>query len=154
RWHSSLPYHARWGPYQIIVEHTAHDDSSSPLQVRILDKQGRTLREVRAVAVTRIEEVRLLGKAPAELHIALWSGGAYASFTEVYFTRKRGLRNLLIFDGQDLGVCSIKDLNGDGVPEIITKNPVLGDFSAYYFHRHWPVITILGWNGKKYVDVT
>ena len=31
---------------------------------------------------------------------------------------------------------------------------VLGDFSAYNFHRHWPVVTILGWNGTRYRDVT
>lgn len=150
----SLPYHARWRPYQIVVEQQGHDEDGRPQQVRILDNRGHTLRTVRAWAITRIETIRLTGRSPSELHIALWSGGAYANLTDVYFTRKGGLRNLLIFDGEDLGVRDIKDLNGDGIPEIITANPVLGDFSAFNFHRHFPVITILGWNGKKYVDVT
>src|SRR5437016_5299290 len=128
-WHNHLPYRATWGRYNIIVEHDHSDDSGRPLRLRILDQRHRTLRIVRAWAITSVSQVHLLKGTPPELDVSLWTGGAYASFTEVYFTQKRGLRNLLVFDGDSLGVKEVTDLSGDGVPEIVTENPVLLDFS-------------------------
>lgn len=154
RGNSPLPYRARWGTYNLVVEQIGKDEDGSPQHVVIRDRRGRTQREIRAWGVTGVNLTRLTGHSPAELHIALWTGGAYCCYTDVYFTLQGGLHNILIFDGGELGIRGIKDLNHDGVPEIITENPVLGDYSAYNFHRHWPLITILGWDGKQYVDVT
>jgi hypothetical protein len=124
------------------------------MRLRITDRHGKTLREVRAWAITRVKQVHLFGRASDELQISLWSGGAYADFTEVFLRRTHGLQNLLVFDGGSLGVRKIEDLNGDGIAEIITDNPVLLDYSAYYFHRPHAVVTIFGWNGRRYTDVT
>jgi hypothetical protein len=154
RWTSHLPFRAPWGPYRIVIDQIGHDEDGSPLRLRIVGRRGRTLREVRAWAITNVSEVRLLGRSATELDVSLSSGGAYASFTEVYFTRRHGLRNLLVFDGGDLGVREVSDLNADGVPEIVAESPLLMDFSGYHFHRAWPVVTILGWNGERYIHVT
>jgi hypothetical protein len=144
-----MPYHGQWGPYRITVEQDRQASIGRPMHLLIQDSRHRLVREVTSVGL-----VRLAGKPPADLHISLWSGGAYCCFTEVFFSRSGHLRNVLIFDGEDLGLRGVTDLNHDGIPEIITENPVLGDFSAYNFHRHYPLVTILGWNGSRYVDVT
>jgi hypothetical protein len=149
-----VPYYATWGPYRIIIKQRGHNENGNPQEMCIQDQHGHTLRRIRANWIYSVEEIRLIGHAALDLHIFLWSGGAYSAFTEVYFTRRHGLRNLLVFDGEDLGVKSVIDLNSDGIPEIIAENPVLGDFSAYHFHRHWPLITILQWNGRRYADAT
>jgi len=154
RWKHKVPYYAHWGAYTVVVEQIGNDESGGPQRVRILGPGNEVLREVRAYAITAVDLEKLTGNSPAELHISLWSGGAYASFAEVYFTQKNGLHNILAFDRDDEETWEVVDLNHDGIPEIVAENPVLGDFSAYNFHRHWPVITILEWDGKQYADVT
>lgn len=149
-----LPYYAQWGSYRIVVERYDSDESGSPQRVRILGLKNEVLREVRAWGILSVELAKMTGHSPEELHISLWSGGAYASGTEVYFSQAGGLHNILTFDRDDQEEWSVLDLNHDGIPEIVAQNPVLGDFSAYNFHRHWPVITILDWDGRRYVDVT
>jgi hypothetical protein len=154
RWNSRLPFRAPWGRYTIVIQRVNPHDEEAGMRLRILTRGGTMLKEVRAWAVTRASAVPLLGRGSSELEVRLWSGGANASFTNVYFTRRHGVRNLLVFDGRDLGVVATKDLDGDHVSEIIAESPMLCSFSGYYFHHPWPVVTILGWNGHRYVDVT
>lgn len=149
-----LPYQARWGTYRIVVEKYGRQDQEAQQRVRILDAKGRTLREVRGHWITRVDTVELTGRAPDELHIQESSRHMYCCTTDVYFTCEGGLHNLLIFRGQDLGIQAIKDLNGDGRPEIIAQNPALMDFSGWTFARSTILITVLGWNGRRYTDAT
>jgi len=154
RWKSHVPFRTSWGPYRIAIDRIGKDDDGGWQRLRIMNSRGRTLREVRAWAITKVSSIRLLGPSKTEIEIALWSGGAYASFTRVYFSRRARLRNLLVFNGGSLDVREIRDLNRDGIPEIVVESPVLLDFSGYHFHRPYPVIAIYGWDGSRYVDVT
>ncbi len=154
RGNQKLPYYAQWGSYTVVVEQNGNDETGAPQRVRILEPGNKVLREIRAWAIGDVNIAKMTGNSPEELHISLWSGGAYASFAEVYFSQKGRLHNILTFNKEDQEKWEVVDLNHDGIPEIVAENPVLGDFSAYNFHRHWPVITILGWNGSRYVNVT
>lgn len=156
RWTKELPYRAKWGPYTIVVETTSGDphDKGNPQRVCIRDRRGRLLKQLRGIWVIEAKQVELTGRPSAELHLQFHTGGAYASVSDAYFTGEGGLRNMTVIYGEDLGVRSIKDLNGDGTPEIIVENPALGDFSGYNFHRHWPLVTVLEWNGKRYRNAT
>src|SRR5579871_1613849 len=154
-----LPYRAHWGVYTVVVEEVQDEQDQErpeyPNRVRILDAQGIVQREIRTGAfITWIGLERMTGYTPEELHLRLWRGGNGASFTEVYFTQKGGLHNILIFDSLEENGWDVTDLNHDGIPEIIAQNTVLNDIGGEHVRGVWPVITILGWNGTRYVDVT
>lgn len=154
---NTLPYWAHWGKYLVVVEEVRADgcdEGDCRQRVRILDDRGALAREIDGYWFSEVNTVELTGRAPAELHLSDWTGGAYSASTDLYFTQEGGLRNILIFEGNHLGVQEVKDLNGDGIPEIIAESPALEGFSGYTFHRCHPLIAVLDWKGEKYLDQT
>jgi hypothetical protein len=79
---------------------------------------------------------------------------AHCCHTEYYFTREGGLRNLLIFDGRNSGISALKDLNGDGRPELLAGSDVLAYFDDLSFAASPEIQMVIGWNGTRYVDQT
>lgn len=148
------PARTRWGAYTVVVEKVGKEEFS-PSRLRILDSRGRVIREIQDQRFEVVEQVEMDGSPPAELHLTAYSGGAHCCFTDYWFTRKGGVRNLLIFDGGNGGVGGMKDLNGDGRKEILAGNDCLAYFGDLSYAASPSSLTmILGWNGKKYTDQT
>jgi hypothetical protein len=146
-----LPYRVKWGDYTVVV------NRAGPYReyVRILDRKGRMQREIRDSEIGYIGFVEVTGKGTPELHVLGSTGGAHCCYREYYFTREGGdVRNLLAFDGGNGALREVRDLNGDGRPELIAANDALDSFGGMA-HAVSPQLTmVLGWNGSRYVDQT
>jgi hypothetical protein len=150
---NKLPYQATWGAYTVKVESVP--GRPRPTQkLTITDRQGRVAKEIRAVLITNVSFPKLLRGDGADLHVAAFSGGAHSDFADYLFTQKGGLRNILVFFGRNDGIGQIKDLNGDGIPELIAGNDALAYFDDLPFALSPHLTMVLGWNGQRYVDVT
>lgn len=161
-----------WGQYTVVLYGFPNDE---PRWLRIQDRHGKVLKEIRGVGVGmmedikrpgKIEEIEVSGKigevkflemtggGDPDLYIKTFGVGINCCQTEYYFTKDGGLRNLLIFFGKSRGIRELKDLNGDGRPEFIAE----GEVSAYFGdlgRGDAPVVVmVIGWDGKKYRDQT
>lgn len=153
----SRPFKMKWGPYIVIVErYRGYNPLSSelPERVRIVDRKGTTVREVRGAMIPHIEKVNVTGKGGQDLYISEFSGGAYCCTTNLIFTYRGGLRNLMVYSGHHFGVRDFGDIDRDGRQEIFIDSPALMDFSGWHFVRSPSLATILRWNGKRFIEVT
>jgi len=148
-----LPYQASWGPYTVRVENAGRGDDASQ-RLRILDRARTTRIEVDDRQIMGVESVSLTGRGSDELRVTAFTGGAHCCSTDYFFSRREGLRTLLVFTGGNDGINAIRDLDGDGRPEILAGNDALaytGDLS-YAASPHLPLV--LAWNGRRFVDRT
>lgn len=148
-----LPYRARWGAYTVQVVKQGKE-AFDPERFRILDARGRVVKEIQGLRITDLQFPKLDPHGPPALQATGFTGGAHCCFVDYFFTRDRGVRNLLIFNGGNDSVGEIKDLNGDGRPEMIAGNDSLAYFGGvpYVFCAHLEMV--IGWDGKQYVDQT
>lgn len=147
-----LPYQAVWGPYTVVAEKTG-DEQFPTQRARVVDARGRTEREVRDERIADVSYPALTGKEP-DLRVDAFSGGAHCCSTTYFFTREGGLRNVLIFEGSNGGVNAVKDLNGDGRPEIIASSDALAYFGGLPYAASPWIVMVIGWDGRRYVDQT
>jgi hypothetical protein len=147
---TKLPYRTSWGAYTIRVDKVVNQGQ----RLRILDKQGRTVRSVSDVFIYKVELVSLhRGTSPA-LHVIASSGMAHGGQTEFLFTREKGVvRNVLVFLGDNGSLYRFQDLNSDGRKEILAYSDVLA-YSGTSFANSPIILMVLGWNGHEYVDRT
>jgi hypothetical protein len=149
-----------WGAYTVKITHYQNDSLADVAQIR--SSSGRVLREVRGVGIYSSSESQTLledltGDGIPELRLMAWSGGAYCCYTDIVFSRARGLKNILIFAGNEFhltkGVNSLnksgRDLNRDGRPELILENNAISHLNGST-HGATSVL-VLQW---KYVDAT
>lgn len=148
-----LPYRVHWGAYTVEVA-KASQEQFAPERVRILDAQGRVVREIHDQRIDQVEFVELDGKPQTELHVDANTGGAHCCETDYYFTQHGGLRNLLIFDGGNGSVDAIKALSKGSRPQIIASSDVLAYFDGLSYADSPGVKMVIGWDGKRYVDQT
>jgi hypothetical protein len=148
-----LPYRAPWGPYTILVEKTVTDELA-PQRARILDERGQVVREVRDERIMDVSFPRLAGGAVEDLRVTAFTGGAHCCSTDYFFTREGGVRNLLIFSGRNGGINTLKDLNGDGRPEIIAGFDALAYFGGLSYAASPWMVMVIGWDGQRYADQT
>jgi hypothetical protein len=148
-----LPYRAAWGPYTVVVEKVGAGDWDGE-RARVLDAGGQVLREVENQRITGVSFRDLTGEGTPDLWLSTFSGGAHCCSTDYFFTREGGLRNLLIFDGRNGGINAIKDLNGDGRPEILAGSDVLAYFADLPYAASPWMPMVIGWEGERYVDQT
>lgn len=144
----------RWGQYNVVMYY--HVEDWVQVQVQIQDRRGEVLREIWSSGKMLEDDnfVELTGGGTPELHIQTYSGGAHCCYVDYYFTQDGGLRNLLIFLGSNSAIYEVKDLNGDGRPELIANNDTLAYFDDLS-HGSSPYMTmVIGWDGKRYVDQT
>jgi hypothetical protein len=150
-----LPYRTRWGAYTVTVEKTEANEEYSNTRLRILDRKGQVMREILWQVILAVEFPELTGKGIPELAVLVHNGGLRGYFTQYYFTQEEGLRNLLAFwilNGG--GISAVKDLNGDGRPELIAHTDALAYFTGLLPAECPWVRRVIGWNGRRYVDQT
>jgi len=152
----------KWGQYRIFVKkragtvfERADPDIGIAEHVLIQDKRGRIVREIVASGViAEVKFVEITGGGLPELLIDTYSGGAHCCSVSYYFTQDGGLRNLLIFVGDDAGPPEPRDLHGDGRPKLVADSDVLAYFEGLCFACSPFVTMVLGWDGKAYRDQT
>ncbi len=154
----------RWGAYTVKFFHYMNPALADAVQIR--DQTGRVLREVRAERIVGpdfgpefpiLEDIN--GDGLPELRVLAWTGGAYCCYTEYFFDRRRGLRNILIFAGREYDSDKVRftqkpfrDLGNTAQPEIILENDSISRLNG---STHGPTTAlVLGWNGTRYVNVT
>ncbi len=154
----------RWGAYTVKFFHYANPALADAVQIR--DQTGRVLREVRAERIVGpdfgpefpiLEDIN--GDGLPELRVLTWTGGAYCCYTEFFFERKRGLRNILIFAGREYDSDKVRftqkpfrNLGNTARLEIILENDSISRLNG---STHGPTTAlVLGWNGTRYVNVT
>ena len=110
------------------------------------------LKEIRDNTIVHVEFHEVAGKAPAELYIRSFSGSPHCCVTEFIFSRGGGLRNILIFNGEGNSsrFDEFKDLDGNGRAEIIGG----GKLGAFAYAEDPACTFVLGWDGKRFVDMT
>ncbi len=150
---SRLPYRRSWGRYTVRVEKTGAEPYS-PDRLRIQDARGETVRELRGFRILRLDFPHLQPGGPPALQVSAFTGGAHCCFRTYFFSRNGGLRNLLIFNGGNCEITAIRDLDGDGRPEILAGNDALAYFGELPYAFSPQLELVIGWRGTRYVDVT
>ncbi len=85
-----LPYRIAWGPYIVAVERIKGGDVPWE-RLRILDKQGRVVREIRDSRIFAVEFHELTGRPPKELYVSSFDGETrYCCNTDYFFSRHQG----------------------------------------------------------------
>jgi hypothetical protein len=148
-----LPYRVAWGPYTVVAEKTGPEEDAS-MRVRVVDTAGHVLLEIRDQQILDVALVELTGRGALELYVHTDTGALRCCSTQYYFTRDEGLRNLLIYEGMLGCITQIKDLNGDGRPELIAGIDALAYLGRLPFQNTPWLQRVLGWNGKAYEDQT
>ena len=152
----SLPYQAHWGEYTVRVtgKIDAEDvNTFANLTFKITDRRGRLVKALGG-RIEEVEFVKMGTHLPTAIHV-LWQeeGAGHYGYTDYIFTRQDGVRCALMFEGDDFGIESFRDLNGDGQKEILAASAVLA-YDGYSFASSPAVFMIFGWNGKEYVNQT
>ncbi len=149
-----LPHKLAWGPYTVLVEKESRDEFS-PERLRIQDASGKVLREVRDQRVVSVALQEINGGGAPELYVQAFSGGAHCCSLDLYFTRDGGqVKNELLYQGDNYGMVAAKDLDGDGRPEFIAGNDALAYFGGLSYAGSPSLTMIVGWDGKRYADLT
>jgi hypothetical protein len=159
----TLEKNLTWGAYTVKITHYQNEKLADVAQIR--SSRGHVLREVRGVGIYAASESQALledftGDGIPELRLMAWSGGAYCCYTDIVFSRARGLKNILIFAGNEFhlikGVNSLnkpaRDLNRDGSPELILENDAISHLNGST-HGATSVL-MLQWNGFRYINAT
>ncbi|MCA9647074.1 MAG: hypothetical protein H6718_12410 [Polyangiaceae bacterium] len=112
-------------------------------------RRGKRLLEVDAEHVVRLQPVELDGQAPRELWLAT-SAGAHGNRQDLFYTLAEGKPRQVLEVSTDEGNLEVKDLDGDGRPEISGFVSEYFDALAWDFER--PLVLAL--QGKRWRDVT
>jgi hypothetical protein len=139
----------RWGPYTVALERLGAEG----MRVRVLGRRGLRHREVRDVRL-EVFFVELTARPPRELRVRGYSGGAHCCWTDYLFTQEDGLRNLLLFAGGNSTNMEVRDLDRDGLPELIAWNDVFVGFDGLCYVCFPLLPLVIGWDGRAYRDHT
>ena len=145
--YDAAPYRARWGPYTVTVENL--DELHARL--RIQNRRGDVLREVRAVSIDTVDYPRLNRHGPAALRVyAQPLVNILGDRRTFVFTRAGSLRNVLVMPE---GFDAVLDLGHDGRRELIVDTVAPLENVADVCHACSPDLTLaLGWDGHRYVS--
>jgi hypothetical protein len=105
-------------------------------------------------SLAEVRFVEITGGGIPELYVRTYTGGMHCCSTEYYFTQDGGLRNVLIFNGGNHCITEVKDLNGDGRPELIADSDVFAYYDDLGFMGSPIVVLVIGWDGHRYRDQT
>jgi hypothetical protein len=157
----------RWGRYLVQFFHEEREGQAD--RVRIRGPDGRLLVEVRAEGIlppSRLQDPAqpmlrdLNGDGVAELRLLAWSGGAYCCYTELLFERRGGLRNLLIYRGQEYHLYKgraalnepLRRAGQAGPPLLVVENDAIQHLNGA---THGPTtVLVLARAGDRYLDAT
>lgn len=135
-----------WGRYGVRIERA---DIAEQL-LRIV-QNGRTQITIRDYDLSA-RFVEITGRAPKELWVYAYSGGAHCCFTSYLFTQEEGLHNLLdLFHGN--GGMEVKDLDGDGRGELVVSWDY-GYFGGLCFACSPVAVSVYKWDGARFYDAT
>ena len=139
-----LPYRVAWGPYTVSVE-GARKHPTIGRRVRILDRKGRSLREVDAFYVGQVDFLDLDGSGVGELRVAAEPDNNIVADRRTFcFTRRGRLHNVLVMPSE---FDRLQDLGHDGRPELLSKNWAPLEYVGDLCHAcSPPIYLILRWN--------
>jgi hypothetical protein len=145
--------HVDFRPYRVDVsEPTPHEEL-----LTIRDRAGRILYELRDAGI-EVSLMDVTGDGVPELRVINDPHGSCCRGTEHFFTREGGFRELFAVDrGRGEGLSSVRDLDGDGRPELIFDVTL---WASDYIHCtsspecRLSRVVVVGWDGRGYVDRT
>ncbi|MFQ6083315.1 MAG: hypothetical protein ACE5WD_08145 [Candidatus Aminicenantia bacterium] len=118
----------------------------------IKDKKGNILKRIEDWIVESIGWDDITGDGTTEIIITTYSGGAHCCETSYIYSLKEKLENILIFNymGHYNFIKEIKDLNGDGVKEIIVNDGRF-DYFDEFSHAGSPMFNqVLCYRDNRY----
>jgi hypothetical protein len=159
----------KWGSDTVKYYH--YDNEDNPDLVQIFDARGRLAFEVRGNTNilppqlnTRKDKDEsyeptlrdLNGDGIEELLIVSWSGGAYCCYTDFVFDHSSGIRNILIWYGEEFRLYKgtddpLQHLKGkSGPPQLVVEDDSISHINGT---QHGPTVPrLFNWNRKYFVD--
>lgn len=135
-----------WGSYTVRIE-----GSPGGGQVARILAGGRTAVEIEGWLLSA-SFVEVTGKAPRELLVTDFSGGAHCCLTLYLFSQEGELRNLLYEELGD-GVFELRDLDGDGRSELVLTR-IYSYFGDLPFALSPGVVRVYAYDGMVFYEAT
>lgn len=141
------------GQYNVVIYELPTETDLRAQLLQIQDRHGKVLRQIQSPGGADVRFLEMTGGGELELHVNAYNRGSCCR-ADLYFTQDGGLRNLLIFLANIGGIPELRDLNGDGRPELIAYNDVLLFFGDLSRSDSPGMVMVIGWDGKQYRDQT
>lgn len=147
----------KWGKLTVrTTERPADAPAGAMSHLRIVDRNGRVLADLKDAMVTGVTFRKLTRSRIPELEVNMYSGGAHCCYTNYVFTQAGGFHRLIdLPGGQVEGIAAVKDLNHDGRAEIIVVDTQTWAYYGDLAFAFCPSMAlVIGWNGHRYVNQT
>jgi hypothetical protein len=151
------PSAMKWGALTVrTIPRPENAPAGAMSHLRIEDKSGRVLADLKDVMVAGAKLRKLNGNRIPDLEVNMFSGGAHCCYTNYLFTQNGGFHRLLdLPGGQVEGIAAVQDYNHDGRAEII-----MADNQTWAYYGDLPfafcpsMALVIGWDGHRYVNQT
>lgn len=149
---------------QIFSRTNSASPSGTEMKAAILDKGGKTLAEVKSLMIEPDPREIISGWTPGtlldldkdgneDLVLRLFSGGAHCCFSYQIYSLGKMARKMGDLKLHDCGeTIELKDVNGDGVWEILACNAAFTYLKKIPFSQSPFPPTVFGLEGGKYVN--
>jgi hypothetical protein len=143
--------HLAWGPFSVDTA----QKGDGTLRLTIRDRAKRLLYEVSDAHIDA-DLIEITGRGDYELRVITYVGGSCCSGVEHFFTYEGGFRHLFTVDrGHGVGLRSVRDLDGDGRPEILFDTEVWVEMPCSSNPEcRVERVVVVGWQGGRYRDRT
>lgn len=143
-----LPYRLEWGAYTVVADAQRDKDGDDGKEVRIVDAQGRTLRQVGS---DRVDDVRLVTPLVAgEEGLLVRLSGGNSGLADFYGFGAGAASRFHVADAVDVAV---QDLDGHGTAEV-TATYRFEDVDGGGAHHGPLVTTVYQWDGSRFAEAT
>ncbi|MFQ6132234.1 MAG: hypothetical protein ACE5R4_09375 [Armatimonadota bacterium] len=118
-----------------------------------ITRDGRLVRQFAFEGWVSAEVLEPGGGLPPHLVLDYFSGGAHCCSTLYIYSLGRRLRHLGTFDGGHAGSFEAKDVNGDGLKDMVSGDDSFAYFHCAYVSSPW-LPYVLVYRNARYVDGT
>jgi hypothetical protein len=143
---SDLPYATKWGQYIVSADET--QDGKERFQLK--DGKGRVVQEIRSDFICEVTFPNMDGKGRGDFLkvVVRPQQNTLADIRTFVFSKRGGLHNILKLT---FGFEELRDLDGDGRPELISHNAAPFEWIDPVCHGADPdLFMVLKWTGKAY----